>query len=134
MNTPHNSDNNLNPNSIVSSYYNQRANYNQVEREDSPIFYLRNYNNWVKAIMIQSYCRQGYSVLDYAGGKGGDLHKWVKARIGHLVLIDIAEESVKQAIIRYNNLYKHKSFSQADNDKTPPFSAIFICADCCKEG
>jgi len=43
--------------------------------------------------------------------------KWKIARIGHLVLADIADESVRHAISRYNQM-------------RPSFTASFICANC----
>jgi len=104
--------------SPVVSFYNQRAKVRN-KREDSPIFYLRAYNNWVKVLLIQTYCREGFSVFDEAGGKGGDLLKWLKARIGHLVFIDISEESVKEAESRYKKLRT--------------FPAIFMTLDLTKD-
>jgi mRNA (guanine-N7-)-methyltransferase len=46
---------------------------------------VQSFNNWVKALLIQAYVREGDSVLDLACGKGGDLMKWSKRRIGHLI-------------------------------------------------
>lgn len=47
---------------------------------------MKNFNNWVKSVLIKSYCSPGYYVLDICGGKGGDLPKWSKGNIGNLVL------------------------------------------------
>ena len=40
----------------------------------------------MKACLISDFTRSGDFVLDIGGGKGGDLNKWHKARIEHLVL------------------------------------------------
>jgi mRNA (guanine-N7-)-methyltransferase len=89
-------------------------------RQKSPIFHLRKYNNWVKAVLIQRYCVRGACVLDLCCGKGGDLVKWIKARVHHVVAVDHAEGSVRDAIARYNNLTR------------PPFTAEFYLTDCFK--
>ncbi|KAL6976203.1 mRNA (guanine-N(7))-methyltransferase, partial [Sarracenia purpurea var. burkii] len=47
----------------------------------------------IKSVLIQLYARRGDAVLDLACGKGGDLIKWDKAKIGYYVGIDIAEGS-----------------------------------------
>ena len=48
-------------------------------RKASRIIFLRSFNNWVKASMINKYCRKlgkGASVLELCCGKGGDLDKY----------------------------------------------------------
>lgn len=67
------------------------------QRRESPIFGLKNFNNWVKSVLIHKFAHgpledsntvlpsargalQG-RVLDIGCGKGGDLQKWAKARI-----------------------------------------------------
>lgn len=58
-------------------------------------------------------------------GKGGDLLKWRKANISHLICADIAGTSVEQCKSRYEDL-KQKS----GNFKNKIFEAEFITADC----
>ncbi|PRQ22146.1 putative mRNA (guanine-N(7)-)-methyltransferase [Rosa chinensis] len=53
----------------------------------------------IKSVLIQLYARRGDAVLDLACGKGGDLIKWDKAKIGYYVGIDIAEGSVSAEIL-----------------------------------
>jgi hypothetical protein len=51
----------------------------------SPIYYLRNFNNWIKSVIIADYTPSRAVVLDLCAGKGGDLPKWCKARIQYWV-------------------------------------------------
>ncbi|XP_027355376.1 mRNA cap guanine-N7 methyltransferase 1 isoform X2 [Abrus precatorius] len=109
----------------VADHYSARSNQTLEEREASPIIHLKKLNNWIKSVLIQLYARRGDAVLDLACGKGGDLIKWDKAKIGYYVGIDIAEGSIKDCRTRYNGDADHhqrrKKFS---------FPARLICGDC----
>ncbi len=67
------------------------------------------------------HCR--LNVLDLGCGKGGDLLKWERGRVHHVVCADIAETSIEQCKERYAKL-KHRSRNV--------FTAEFIAADCSK--
>ncbi|KAG7260428.1 hypothetical protein CRUP_009354 [Coryphaenoides rupestris] len=80
--------------------------------------------------MVQELKKRGtvdIRVLDLGCGKGGDLLKWKKGRIKHLVCADIASVSVEQCRSRYEDMRRRSHH----ND--PVFSAQFITADCSKE-
>ncbi len=91
-------------------------------REQSKIFPLRKYNNWVKSVLIGRFARSrpasdadqgrarplGPRVMELGCGKGGDLAKWDKARASQLLMVDIAAVSVEHAKARY--LGKRHSF------------------------
>ncbi|CAN4106100.1 unnamed protein product [Withania somnifera] len=79
----------------VADHYSARTNQTLEEREASPIIHLKKLNNWIKSVLIQLYTKRGDAVLDLACGKGGDLIKWDKAKIGYYVGIDIANGSVR---------------------------------------
>ena len=96
----------------VASHYNNRPNQDRQTREESPIAQLRKFNNWIKSVLINLYCKKGDKVFDIAGGKvkkkkspfftvfhfsqkGGDLLKYKKVGISHYILADVAEVSVK---------------------------------------
>ena len=68
-------------------------------------------------------------VLDMCCGKGGDLLKWKKANITHLIAADIAGTSVEQCQIRYKDLTSNRS---GDSGFAPVFKAEFLTADCTK--
>jgi len=120
----------------VADHYNQLQNQGMHQRRQSRIFYLRNFNNWVKSMLIGEFHRRLMddnvseyrpTVLDMGCGKGGDLLKWRKADIGHLVCVDIAETSVEQCRGRYNEMRER---NQRDRHPQHMFTAEFIAADC----
>ncbi|XP_034748550.1 mRNA cap guanine-N7 methyltransferase [Etheostoma cragini] len=118
----------------VASHYNRLQEVGLAARSRSRIFFMRNFNNWLKSVLIGEILEQvrgagtqQVSVLDLGCGKGGDLLKWRRGGISHLVCADIASVSVEQCQSRYNDM-KKKSHA---HEKI--FSAQFINADCTKE-
>ncbi|XP_013133687.1 PREDICTED: mRNA cap guanine-N7 methyltransferase isoform X2 [Papilio polytes] len=119
--------------SVVAAHYNHIEDKGLKERFNSPIFYLRNFNNWVKSVLIQEYIDKvkekdygkALKVLDICCGKGGDLSKWQKARVDHVIFADIAEVSIQQCQARYEDLKRRQGRL---------FSAEFIALDCTKAG
>ncbi|GAB2277876.1 hypothetical protein Dimus_012578 [Dionaea muscipula] len=109
----------------VADHYSARTNQTLEEREASPIIHLKKLNNWIKSVLIQLYTRPGDAVLDLACGKGGDLIKWDKARVGYYVGIDIAEGSIEDFRTRYNG-----DADQNQRRKKFTFPARLICGDC----
>ncbi|KAG8707812.1 mRNA cap guanine-N7 methyltransferase [Ceratobasidium sp. 394] len=101
---------------------NQRREVGIHARRESAIIGLRNFNNWIKSVLIaklgrrplhESGTRSGGGgrgrvmsgkVLDLGCGKGGDLRKWAKANIKEYVGLDIADVSISQARDRYMEL------------------------------
>ncbi|KAF8414050.1 hypothetical protein HHK36_002049 [Tetracentron sinense] len=109
----------------VADHYSARTNQTLEEREASVIIHLKKFNNWIKSVLIQLYARRGDAVLDLACGKGGDLIKWDKAKIGYYVGIDIAEGSIEDCRKRYNGDADHHQ-----HRKRFSFPARLICGDC----
>jgi len=114
---------------------NARPEVGVVQRQESPIIGLKNFNNWVKSVLItrfahpalaastfQAHFRAGRGqVLDMGCGKGGDITKWAKARIRDFVGVDIASVSVDQARSRWETM------------RPPRFEATFASLDCYTE-
>jgi len=101
----------------VGDWYNNLGNDGLGNRSQSKILRLRNFNNWVKSLLIQTFCKSGANVLDLCGGKGGDFPKWAKQNAKLVVLADLAEQSVKDAENRYNQ-------------KRWKFDVLFFALDC----
>lgn len=122
--------------SSVAQHYNDRPDVGAVKRKESRIIRLRSFNNWVKSVLIHRYVRPNQYVFDMGCGKGGDLIKWAKAKIEHLVAagthayitiriyqtnhdyLDIADVSLEQMQSRYKQL----------RDRS--FTAEFYAMDC----
>jgi len=125
---------------VVAGHYNKLDEKGLEERTKSRIFYLRNFNNWVKSMLIGDYVervkkqnessKKKITVLDLCCGKGGDLLKWKIGGIDYLVCADIAETSVQQCEQRYKDM-KHRSHSE--RRRHDAFEAEFITADCTKD-
>lgn len=124
--------------SVVAKHYNELQETGLAARSQSRIFYLRNFNNWIKSIVIgetlqqirnEKGDREDINALDLCCGKGGDLLKWKKGRISKLVCADIASTSVEQAETRYNEMIERNN-----RERYPQrmFKAEFIAADCTK--
>lgn len=73
--------------SVVANHYNTLEEKGLSARKKSKIYFMRNFNNWIKSMLINEYItkiRDSNSfgapirVLDMCCGKGGDLLKWQK--------------------------------------------------------
>lgn len=112
---------------IVAAHYNLRPDTHRTLTTASATLQLKNFNNWIKSVLIAEYTRQGDTVFDLACGKGGDLLKWQKQGISRYFGSDIAIESVKDAVHRYNGV------GGGWNRARMSFQAHFICADFTKK-
>ncbi|KAL1398042.1 hypothetical protein pipiens_002438 [Culex pipiens pipiens] len=130
---------------VVASHYNQLKERGLYERSKSRIFYMRNFNNWIKSILINRYLNKirekaalgtPLRVMDMCCGKGGDLLKWSKGNITHLICTDIAAVSVEQCETRYKNIIQNDRGSGGGSRNSGQsgstgkvFTAEFFAAD-----
>ncbi|XP_043259969.1 mRNA cap guanine-N7 methyltransferase [Colletes gigas] len=123
---------------LVAEHYNSLEEKGFQIRNQSRILYMRNFNNWIKSMLISEYLDKikqdkghgtSLNVLDMCCGKGGDLLKWKKGNVTRVICVDLASISVEQCRHRYNELV-NKSSNEWKFD--PIFSAEFIVADCTK--
>ncbi|KOX76411.1 mRNA cap guanine-N7 methyltransferase [Melipona quadrifasciata] len=90
--------------------------YNTIldDRKKSRILYMRNFNNWIKSMLMFEYTNEIYGTrlkaLDMCCGRGGDL-------------------TIQECQDRYNEMLKQNS---AERKYSPIFTAEFITADCTK--
>ncbi|XP_017775449.1 PREDICTED: mRNA cap guanine-N7 methyltransferase [Nicrophorus vespilloides] len=117
--------------SVIETHYNKLEEKGLDERNKSRIVYMRNFHNWIKSMQINEYIVKikdskrhnvPIRVLDMCCGKGGDLLKWRKAGISHLICSDIAAVSLDQCKSRYETNKRNGS----------SYSIELIHADCTK--
>ncbi|GAB6032566.1 hypothetical protein CHUAL_011457 [Chamberlinius hualienensis] len=121
---------------VIADHYNKLPDKGLEERKRSRIFYMRNFNNWVKSMLIGEYIKKIKSdndrvnVLDLCCGKGGDLLKWKMGNVNHVVCADIAGTSISQCESRYLDLsFRRQRFEKGAKEV---YTAEFITADCTK--
>ncbi|XP_058117459.1 mRNA cap guanine-N7 methyltransferase [Anopheles ziemanni] len=99
---------------VVASHYNKIEDRGLLARKRSNIIFLRNFNNWIKSVVIVKYTGlvkdrtplgSPFRVLDLCCGKGGDLCKWINANVTHLICTDIAQVSLEQCESRFNSMF-----------------------------
>ena len=81
--------------------------YNKITKT-SETKSLRDFHNlYVKSMLINKVSKSGYSLIDYAVGKGGDLPKWVSANLNFVLGIDVSKDNIENrldgACARYLN-------------------------------
>lgn len=115
----------------VASHYNAVPNSGRQERSNSRIYHLRNFNNWMKSMLISDFIErlrvegcQSATVLDLCCGKGGDLLKWKIGNIKAVVMTDVADVALNHCRNRYEEL--RERFTR---ERKTAFDAYFIHAD-----
>ena len=110
---------------VISSERAQDIYYQKITNLGSA---FREFHNWIKSIIIYSYCSQGKenrdgkfkkkNVLDLGCGRGGDIMKMYHTRVGEFVGIDPDYEGLfgvlDSATVRYQkNVKKYPDFTKA---------------------
>lgn len=85
-------------------YYNRNTNNNNTQA-------LRNFHNlFVKRKLIMAVSKAGDTLIDYAAGKGGDLPKWIAAKLKFVFGLDVSKDNIENKIdgicVRYLNYMK----------------------------
>lgn len=75
------------------------------DRQKSPTIHLRQFNNWIKSVLIDRYCPSPYAtIFDCACGKGGDIPKWKLKEPNEYILGDISIDSLQYAYLKYQSV------------------------------
>ncbi|CDW75150.1 UNKNOWN [Stylonychia lemnae] len=103
-------------------FYDEDIQDNQQTREYSDINFLRKFNNFIKAVLINKYIdrlpyKYSPSIFDLCSGKGGDLRKWILKKPSHYVALEYQEQLIKIAIERLREI------------RNVEFPSIFVVAD-----
>ncbi|XP_076270480.1 RNA guanine-7 methyltransferase [Rhynchophorus ferrugineus] len=124
---------------VVATHYNLLEEKGLQERFKSQIIHMRNFHNWIKSMLINEYLTKikdskkqhnaPIRVHDMCCGKGGDLPKWKKGNITHLICSDIAEVSLEHCKERYTHM---KRRCQRERGGGNMFSLEFIPGDSTK--
>lgn len=121
---------------VVASHYNQLEEKGLDERSKSRIVYMRNFHNWIKSMLINEYLSKikdgkkhnaPIRVHDMCCGKGGDLLKWRKGGITHLICSDIASVSLEQCKARYGDMKQRCSRERGGGNI---YTIEYISGDC----
>jgi SAM-dependent methyltransferase len=110
-----NSNSNTNTNKNKNSYYQKTTKLAQN---------MRSFHNWIKKNMIMYYCLNKKSVLDIGCGRGGDINKFISAKVENYVGIDIDYSGLYQ--ITDSAVNRYSSIKQFNPDITKMY---FIQAD-----
>ena len=70
------------------------------------------HNKFIKKKLYKQYCNNECTIIDYAVGKGGDLHKWFENKASFVLGIDLSKDNIHNindgACIRYIQEMKKK--------------------------
>lgn len=111
---------------IAQLFYDSKKDGSLAERNSSKTLNLRNFNNWVKSVIINTCVselrkEEGYNinVFDMGCGKGGDQLKWDKSRVRSVTFADISANSIEACKKRYHSskLYYDAKFFVTDFTK-----------------
>lgn len=120
---------------VVAQHYDSLPERGREQRAESRIFHMRNFNNWIKSTLMNEYLEKvkksqdenqnRIKVLDVGCGKGGDLQKWQRAGVNHVVGVDIAATSIEQCKDRYHEM--------RSRNRERAYVGEFYAVDCTKE-
>ena len=72
--------------------------YNKISKT-SETQALRDFHNlYVKSMLINKVSKSGYSLIDYAVGKGGDLPKWISANLNFVLGLDLSKDNIENRL------------------------------------
>eukprot|EP00775_Hariotina_reticulata_P012819 gene12819-12946_t len=73
-------------------------------RREGPAAPLKLFHNEIKRRLIYRFAYGAESLLDYACGRGGDIHKWKSAKVQHVKGLDLSPNEIDEARRRYDEL------------------------------
>ena len=92
------------PGTKIQVHYNRMAQETPQQRQMDDMLPVRNFHNWLKNSLIQTYCREGFRILDLCCGKGGDIFKYKHCKVAEYHGVDFAEAAIQTARMRANSI------------------------------
>ncbi|KAL6754959.1 mRNA capping enzyme-domain-containing protein [Haematococcus lacustris] len=92
---------------IVRQHYDQHVNLNVstqealAMREQGQALPLKQFHNDIKRSLLRRFATGKDNLLDLCCGRGGDIAKWVEAKLKYVRGVDISEAEVKEAARRW---------------------------------
>ena len=75
-----------------------------IDRNVAEIKPMLNFHNWVKDQMYRDTVKQGDTVLELAGGRGGDMFKLEKRGVKEIFVVDVDSVAIQEANKRWANV------------------------------
>lgn len=105
------------------------------QRRKGYAYPLKNYHNRIKSMLLSCFSHGVRHHLDLACGRGGDIQKWDRARIGHVCALDISKNEIHEARSRYASIRPYTTkctFVQTDRltHDPIPFETRFDTISC----
>lgn len=106
------------------------------ERQNGYAYPLKQYHNRVKSMLVSVFSHGVARHLDLACGRGGDIHKWIRARIAYVHGLDLSADEIAEARSRYDSVRPPKtttcSFEQTNRLTREPlaFARPFDTVSC----
>lgn len=95
---------------IPENSENETIYYKNKEKSDVAERLRHFHNKYVKRKLILGVCKAGDNLIDLTVGKGGDLHKWMKAKLNFVLGLDIHSDNIDNrqngAAARYLDMCK----------------------------
>ena len=94
---------------------NEGVYYNRRDANDKRTKSMRDFHNlFVKNKLIRAVSNRNDTLIDYAVGKGGDLPKWIYAKLGFVFGIDISRDNIQNRMdgacaryLKYRKTHDH---------------------------
>jgi SAM-dependent methyltransferase len=89
---------------ILNGVYNSKlVNYYQQGEDSNHLRLIKKYHNHIKAYLYKKYIKGG-SIIEIAGGRGGDLFKLNHSKVDFLLLTDLSQDALDEAKKRYKKM------------------------------
>jgi mRNA (guanine-N7-)-methyltransferase len=75
---------------------------NERDRREGKAFPLKRFHNAIKKELLMTYAKDASFLLDIACGRGGDINKWIDARIERVLGLDLSGNEIAEAKKRFN--------------------------------